>query len=168
MKTTWNTVISVKGKRQRDKSFESVYINSNRTDNQQLIADIFQNYFLSIADKITLRTSNIEELENNNSIGYLHRTFSNPLPIITFENTTIKEINDIIKSLKSKKSFGYDEISVKILKISTPFIVALLNYICNRSILSGTFPTRIKYSVVKPLFKKGDNKDIKFIALYHF
>jgi hypothetical protein len=128
------------------------------TDNQQLIADIFQNYFLSLADKITLRTSNNEELENN-SINYLHRIFSNPFPIITFENTT-KEIKDIIKSLKSKNSFGYDEIPVKILKIST-FIVAPLKYIFNRSILSGTFPTRLKYSMVKPLFKKGDNKDIK-------
>jgi hypothetical protein len=138
----------VTGKRQRDKSFESVYINGTQTDNHQLIADIFQNYFLSIANKLTLRTSNNEELENNNSIDYLHRIFSNPFPNIIFENTT-KEIKDIIKSLKSKNSFGYDEISVKILKISAPFIVAPLNYICNRSILSGTFPTRLKISVVK-------------------
>jgi hypothetical protein len=133
-----------------------------------VISDIFQNYFLSLADKITLRTSNNEELENISSINYLHRIFSNPFPVITFENTTTKEIKDIIKSLKSKNSLGYDEIPVKILKISTPFIVAPLNYICNRSILPGTFPTRLKYSVVKPLIKKGDNKDIKIIALYHF
>jgi hypothetical protein len=54
---------------------------------------------------------------------------------------------------------GY-EMSVKILKISSPFITAPLNYICNRSILSGSFPARLKYSVNKPLFKKGD-KDIQ-------
>jgi hypothetical protein len=72
-----------------------------------------------------------------------------------------KETENIIKSLKSKNSRGYDEISVKILKVSSPFITAPLNYICNRSILSGSFPTHFKYSVVKPLFKKGDKKDIK-------
>jgi hypothetical protein len=69
-----------------------------------------------------------------------------------------KEIKNINKYLKSKNSCGYDEISVKILKISCPFITAPLNYICNRSILSGSFPTRLKYSVIKPLLKKGDEK----------
>jgi hypothetical protein len=72
-----------------------------------------------------------------------------------------KEIENIIKSLKSKNSCGYDDISVKILKVSLPFITAPLNYICNRSILSVSFPSCLKYSVVKPLFKKGDKKDIK-------
>jgi hypothetical protein len=41
MKVTWNIVRSVTGKRQRDKSFESVYINGTQADNHQLIADIF-------------------------------------------------------------------------------------------------------------------------------
>jgi Notch-like protein len=72
-----------------------------------------------------------------------------------------KEIENIIKSFKSKNSCGYDKISVKILKVSSPFITAPLNYICNRSILSGSFPTQLKYSVVKPLFNKDDKKDIK-------
>jgi hypothetical protein len=36
-----------------------------------------------------------------------------------------------------------------------------LNYICNRSILSSSFPTRLKYSVIKPLLRKGNNKDLK-------
>jgi hypothetical protein len=30
----------------------------------------------------------------------------------------------------------------------------------NESILSGTFPTRLKYAVVKPLLKKGDRKNV--------
>jgi hypothetical protein len=79
-----------------------------------------------------------------------------------------KETENIIKSLKSKNSCGYDEISVKILKVSSPIITAPLNYICNRSILSGSFPTRLQYSVVKPLFKKGDKKDIKIIGPHHY
>jgi hypothetical protein len=63
---------------------------------------------------------------------------------IIFDRTT-KEIEYIIKSVKSKNSCGYDEISVKILKISCLFITAPLNYICNRSVLSGSFPTQLKY-----------------------
>ena len=77
-------------------------------------------------------------------------------PNIKFNNTSTNEIEKIIKSLNLKKSAGYDEIPTKILKISAPFISSPLNYICNKSIISGTFPTRLKYSIVKPLFKKGD------------
>jgi hypothetical protein len=43
---------------------------------------------------------------------------------INMKNTTNNEIEKIIKELKSKKSYGYDEIMTKILKICSPFIVS--------------------------------------------
>ena len=48
----------------------------------------------------------------------------------------------------------------KILKISAPFISSPLSYICNKSMLSGTFPTRLKYAIVKPLLTKGDKENV--------
>jgi hypothetical protein len=69
-------------------------------------------------------------------------------------------LKKIINSLKIKKSSGYDKISTKILKISASFISSPLSYICNKSILSGTFPTRLKYAIVKPLLKKGDKENV--------
>jgi hypothetical protein len=62
-------------------------------------------------------------------------------------------IENIIKSLKPKNSHGYDEISTSLLKTSSVYISSPLNHICNKS-LSGIFPQRLKYAVVKPLFKK--------------
>jgi Notch-like protein len=137
----------------------SVCINGDLTENQQVIADSFQSHFLSIADKLV--SNNIEDINDTNCKDYLYRIFKNPYPNLISDCTTTKEIENIIQSLKSKNSCGYDEILVKIPKVSSPFITAPLNYICNRSILSGSFPTRLKYSVVKPLFKIGDKKDIK-------
>jgi Notch-like protein len=64
-----------------------------------------------------------------------------------------------MKSLKLKNSHGYDEISTKILKVSAPFIRSPLNYICNKSI-SRSFPTHLICSIVKPLFKKGNKKNM--------
>jgi Notch-like protein len=46
------------------------------------------------------------------------------------------------------------------LKVSAPYISSPLNYICNKSIRSGTFPAPLKYSIVKPLFKKGDKENM--------
>ena len=69
------------------------------------------------------------------------------------------EIISIIKSLKPKNSFGYDEISPKILKISANYISSPLTYIYNKAISKGVFPGRLKYSIVTPIFKKGNNSD---------
>jgi hypothetical protein len=46
------------------------------------------------------------------------------------------------------------------LKVSAPYICSPLNYICNKSISSGSFPSRLKYSIVKQLFKKGDRDNM--------
>jgi hypothetical protein len=34
---------------------------------------------------------------------------------------------------------------------------SLFAHICNRSVDTGTFPSRLKFSIVRPMFKKGDN-----------
>jgi hypothetical protein len=47
---------------------------------------------------------------------------------------------------------------MKILKISACFIISPLNYICNKVISTGIFPSHLKYSVVKPLYEEGDKK----------
>jgi hypothetical protein len=59
-----------------------------------------------------------------------------------------------------KNSCGYDEISTKVLKISAPFISCPLCYICNKSMLSGIFPARLKHAKVKPLLKKGNKENV--------
>jgi len=69
--------------------------------------------------------------------------------------TTMKEIEHIIKSFKTKNSYGYDEISTKILKISCPFISSPLNFICNKIMFWDVFPDRLKYTVIKPQHKNG-------------
>jgi hypothetical protein len=69
---------------------------------------------------------------------------------------TVKEMEQIVKSLKPKNSFGYDEISTKVLKLSAPFISSPINYVCNKMLSQGVFPDRLKYATVIPLYKKGD------------
>ena len=66
------------------------------------------------------------------------------------------EIGKIIHSLKCKDSYGYDEISSRILKISAPYVLSPLTYIFNKILSTGIFPERLKFSEVRPLFKNGD------------
>jgi hypothetical protein len=49
---------------------------------------------------------------------------------------------------------------MKILKMSTPYIISPLTYIINKTFATGTFPLRLKYAQIHPIFKEGDTTDI--------
>jgi hypothetical protein len=132
-------------------------------NNNQNSPEVFNKYFLSITENI-LRDARCTNKQgsniNKNPNYYLLNLFHKPFSSIKFKNTSPKEIEKIINALKIKESSGYDEVSTKILKISAPFINSPLSYTYNKSMLSGTFPTRLKYAIVKPLLKKGDKENI--------
>ena len=75
-------------------------------------------------------------------------------------NASAKELRTLLDPLRQKESHGYDGIATKILKINAPFISSLLSYIFNKSMISGIFPTRLKYATIKPIFKNGDKKNV--------
>jgi Notch-like protein len=58
------------------------------------------------------------------------------------------------------KTRGYDGISSKVLKSCVDYISIPLSYHCNHSMAVGMFPERLKYSKVKPLYKKGEKSCI--------
>jgi hypothetical protein len=69
------------------------------------------------------------------------------------------KIEKIIQSLKSKNSYGYDEISSRILKVSALYVLSPLTWIFNKVLSTGVFPERLKFAEVKPLYKKGEKTD---------
>jgi hypothetical protein len=40
-----------------------------------------------------------------------------------------------------------------------PYIISPLTYICNESLAQGIFPDRLKFAVVKPIFKNGNKHE---------
>ena len=71
-----------------------------------------------------------------------------------------KEISPIAKSIKTKNTHGYDGISTQILKVNSNYITSPLTYICNKVILSGIFLDQLKFSIIKPVYKKGDRTNL--------
>jgi hypothetical protein len=81
--------------------------------------EAFNKYLLSITENNTHDIGCNNKLDyniNKNPKYYLSKLFHKPFPSIKFNNTSTKEIEKIINSLKIKESSGYDEISRKILK----------------------------------------------------
>jgi hypothetical protein len=133
--------------------------------------DTFNEYFLPIAECITQSIKNRHtesSNDNKNPTYYLSRISDNPFPNITFKKATTREIERIINSIKVNNSHGYDGIATKMLKISAPYISSPLNYICNKSIRLGIFPTPLRHSIVKPLFKKGNRETWLIIDQFRY
>ena len=104
----------------------SLIMNVEKYKNGQNIANAFNLYFNTMMDKQSAVTE-ITSGGRTNKNKFHHYLSSLPIgPIYDFkqEPVTGMEIKDIITSLKSKNSYGYDRISTKILKLSMPFILS--------------------------------------------
>ena len=86
--------------------------------NQQTTANSFNNYFSTVAQKLMERnhTDKMNQIQNGETLHHTIRNCRHSYPNIKFRYTSTKEVEKIIKSLKTKNAQGYDEISVKILK----------------------------------------------------
>jgi len=84
----------------------------------------FNKYFSTIAKSINTKQNKLSPYNVNNitPLHYLTQSFKNPFPNINLKSVSTKEIKNIIKSLKPKNSSGYDGLSTKLLKISSPLL----------------------------------------------
>jgi hypothetical protein len=106
--------------------------------------------------KVLVPKKLIKKKENSKQLQYLFEYFNQPFKGISWPYASSKEINKIINLLKNKNSSGYDEITTKIIKISKPFIISPIINICNKMLAQGIYPERLKFSLIRPIYKCGD------------
>jgi len=160
MRTSWKLLNKELGKDHKNCGLQSVSINGRSTSNHQIIANAFNKHFTTIPDMINQNINVnycLTSVNNQNKLSFSFKhVFQNSFPGIKYHCTTTKEIENIIMSFKSSNSCGYDEVPTKLLKLCSHFISSPLNYICNRTLFTGVFPDRLKYAIIRPLFKKGN------------
>ncbi|PNF30889.1 hypothetical protein B7P43_G06095, partial [Cryptotermes secundus] len=162
VKSAWNVVKTLTGRKSHYDILPMFNNNFNRsTSNYNNISESFNRYFLSVPELII---NNIQKdcnpNEKTNFYDYLIDVFNVTFPKINFNPATAKEIANIINKLKMTNSYGYDEIPIKILKNSVDYILSPLTHIVNRSLSTGIFPDRLKFSEIKPIYKKGNRNCI--------
>ena len=161
-KESWRIIKALTNKQTNSKEDFILQDEGEFIDNPQLIASTFNDYFINSVEK-TVNEVKEQDVENDSCIKdfihYLFGSYQQSFSTINLKAVTKKEILEIIKRLKWKSAPGYDEIPNWIVKLSFPFISSPLIYLCNRMLVLGSFPSRLKYSQVLPLFKKGSKKE---------
>jgi hypothetical protein len=143
-KTTW-TIIKKEIGNNCQNDIKYLKINNTILNNPQEIAKTFNDYFSPVSDTVigNIIKVNKDSKDNADPFNNLITNFNNTFSRINWKYATAYEINKIIESLKTKNSYGFDEIPIKILKSSAPFIISPLTCICNKSLSSGVFPEKL-------------------------
>ena len=126
----------------------SLRIDDIVTSNPEIVANSFNSYFSSVADKIR---SKIPE-SNKHFTSFLKHPNLNS---IFLSPVTPEEVQKIIHSMPLSKSSGPNSIPIKILKLVCKEISYPLTELVNLSFSTGQFPSALKLSKVIPIFKKG-------------
>ena len=159
--TIWNIINSSINKKLSITNITSINVNGIPTNNGHSIAEAFNKHFVSIAQEMYTTKLKVNASSNHtNPLHYLTQISNHPFPLINIKYVSISEVVKVTKSLKKKDSYGYDEISTKVLSFSTDYISSPLTYIINRMLATSTFPNRIKLSQIKPLYKKGEQNNL--------
>lgn len=73
--------------------------------------------------------------------------------------TSREEIDNAVNDLKNKAG-GADGVSAKVIKLLANEIVEPLDHILNICIKNSTWPEKLKYAVVVPIYKAGEKCNI--------
>ena len=121
----------------------------NVTSEPSKISNIFNNFFVNVADEITKTITKTPK----SPLDYLSNRTSNSLFLTP---VTFIEVNDLINTLNPSKSVCPNSIPIKLLKILGSSVSTLVALLVNQSFQSGVFPDKLKVAKVITLFKKGN------------
>ena len=112
----------------------------------------FNEFFTNIAEKTRKGLPPCSD----DPLKYTKRYTSN----LTIRPPSAQELLAIFKSLRPKTSYGYDNISSKVIKSLKFELLTPMKIITEKMIHTSTFPQCWKKAKVVPLHKKGDRKDV--------
>ena len=102
-------------------------------------------------------------ISNDSALPNLSNSVSNvSLSSIHFED---QDILKIIRSLNYNKAHGYDDTSMRLLKICDSSIVRPLSITFKNCLQTGTFPNNWKKSNVVPIHTKGDKQLVSLLPV---
>ncbi len=147
IKKTWKTIneiVNIKSKNYSSPNL--IKINDENITDPKLISNLFNDYFKNVGPNLARAIPR----SRSNFKDFLGEKNRNKFRIKT---CTENEIGMLITNLKLSNSEGIDNIPTRIVKISNHLISSHLARIFNLSIKTATFPDRLKYAKIIPIYK---------------
>ena len=151
-KATWKLINNLRGKHKTDLK-PSFIIDGKVVHEHRVIANSFNNYFVSIAEKLNSAFMGIDISPVPDFTSSFSKTCKNSIHL---PDCDAKEVNEIIQSFASGKS---SDIPVQALKIISAVISPFLSRHFNIFMQQGYFPDKLKTGRITPIYKnKGSQQ----------
>ena len=151
LKVTWKLINEIINKRKSKSTMPSTFkIDGISVTDPVTIVETFCQYFSSVGPSLAKKISPV----NHSFTSFLSDNSNSPITILP---TNQFELYNICRAFKLKKSSGYDNIPMHIIKKSFDIICQPLVNLINLSLTTGIFPDKLKIAKVIPIYKMGDN-----------
>ena len=147
-KKSWQVIKKVINKRKYTPVNTKFKVNGATTNDGNVITNKFNTIFVNVG---TVLANSIAPTDKN-PVDYIQQDVINTL---YFDPVTENEICKIIGSLKDSAA-GWDDLKSSMIKHIKESITVPLVHICNRSFVTGIFPSELKIANVVPIYKSGD------------
>ena len=149
IKKTWSLIKDTLQRKENANISDEFKLENRTITNFEDIANEFNRYFINIGYSLseTIRSQqHFSDYLNNKTKARFD-----------FVQVNEDEISKTIDKLKNKASYGCDNISNKLIKCASGILTKPITLLTNQILKTGIYPTQLKLSRVKPLFKKGDS-----------
>ena len=149
IKKSWQVIKSIINKRKYCPVNLKFKYNGDVISDGKTVANKFNKFFVNVGESLA------------NEIPSIDRCPSEYIKVEISENffvsaVTEDEIDKIICNFKDSAA-GWDDLRPRIMKLIKSCIKRPLAHICNRSFVTGIFPSELKIANVVPIFKSGDD-----------
>ena len=149
IKKSWQVIKSIINKRKYCPVNLKFKYNGDVISDGKTVANKFNTFFVNVGESLA------------NEIPFIDRCPSEYIKVEISENffvsaVTEDEIGKIICNFKDSAA-GWDDLRPRIMKLIQSCIKRPLTHICNRSFVTGIFPSELKIANVVPIFKSGDD-----------
>ena len=149
IKKSWQVIKSIINKRKYCPVNSKFKYNGDVISDGKTIANRFNNFFVNVGESLANEIPSTDRCPSE----YIKYEISEKFYASA---VTEDEICKIICNFKDSAA-GWDDLRPHIMKLIQNCIKSPLAHICNRSFMTGIFPSELKIANVVPIFKSGDD-----------
>ena len=148
MKKIWNKINQIIHRQKSNSSGLCLNVDGNILSDSYEIGNRFNTFYTIVTQKLVDKMNKPLTTYQDYLKDAMDKSFY-------IKPTNPDEIEKLISQLDWSKSSDIYDISIKIVKLSAPYISDMLSHIFNKSFSEGIFPQKLKYAFVLPLHKSG-------------